>query len=299
MRVRTHESAHEAAPITSPSGRVVAEVVSTEPPPSRTPPAPVEVAPSYPTPASAPSCPVAGSSSATDAEDDDQPPPAQRVPSTPRPEPVAAVAPVEAPAPVASAPVAPTPAPVAAPSGQVSLLDAEPAPVVGRRRKSAPVADEADVAVVFDHWRETVWKSRAILNDPRRTRIAARLAEGFSVADLKRAADGATRDDWLMGRADGVRAGGHRDVETVFRDAAQVERLMQLAPAPRPVTPPAPPVLRQPPPLPPHLAARAARMPVPTLADFLERGFVAPPSPRMTAAQIDAALAAKETAHAC
>ena len=145
---------------------------------------------------------------------------------------MAPAAPVEAPAPVAPTPV---------PSGQVSLLDAEPAPVAGRRRRSAPVADEADVVAVFDHWRETVWKSRAILNDLRRTRIAARLAEGFTVADLKRAADGATRDDWLMGRAEGVRAGGHRDVETVFRDAAQVERLMQLAPAPRPVTPPARP----------------------------------------------------------
>ncbi len=65
-------------------------------------------------------------------------------------------------------------------------------------------------------------------------RLAARLAEGFTVADLKRAADGATRDDWLMGRAQGVRAGGHRDVETVYRDAAQVERLMALAPVPRP-----------------------------------------------------------------
>src|SRR5574343_150218 len=150
----------------------------------------------------------------------------------------------------------------------------------GRRTKVAPEAAEADVLAVFEHWRETVWKSRAVLNDARRSRLASRLAEGFTVADLKRAADGATRDDWLMGRAEGVRAGGHRDVETVYRAAAQVERLMQLAPAPRPPAPvpapDAPPVPKLPPPLPPHLATRAAAIPVPSLADLLAHGLQAP-----------------------
>ena len=100
-----------------------------------------------------------------------------------------------------------------------------------------------------------------------------------------------------MGCAEGVRR-YYRDVETVFRDAAQAERLMVFAPAPRPVTPLRPACVPTAPLLPLHLAVRAARMPVPTLADPLERGFAAPPA-RMIAAQIDAAPAAKETAHAC
>lgn len=297
MRGRACESAHEDAPATSPSARVLATVVS-EVPPSRTPPAPVEVAPSLPTAPSAPPSAATGASSAPDAEDDDQPPPAQRVPSTPRPEPVAVAAPAPAPAPVAPPAAARPSAPVAAAPTLPLDLPTPPAPPLakGRRTRATPEAVEADVLAVFEHWRETVWKSRAVLNDARRTRIASRLAEGFTVADLKRAADGATRDDWLMGRAEGVRAGGHRDVETVYRDAAQVERLMQLAPK----APPAPPspVVRLPPPLPPHLAARAAR-PVPSLADFLAHGMQAPPAPRPTAAQIDAALAAQENSHAC
>ena len=97
------------------------------------------------------------------------------------------------------------------------------------------------------------------------------------MADLKRAADGATRDDWLMGCAEGVRAGGHRDVETVFRDAAQVERLMQLA---RHLArhAAAPPVLRQPHRCPAPRCPRR-RMPVPTLADFPRTRVRRPPSP--------------------
>jgi hypothetical protein len=137
------------------------------------------------------------------------------------------------------------------------------------------------VVAVFEHWRDIVWKGRAVLNDQRRARIAARLAEGFTVDDLKRAVDGASKDDWLMGRDEKARQGGWRDVETVFRHAGQVERLMLLAPAPRVAAPPAPaPTPKRPPPLPPHLAGRPA--PVMDLATFLARGLTAPEPRRLT-----------------
>ena len=209
--------AYDKSPDTSPSGRVVAEVVSTEPPPSHLPPVPVEVAPSAVPATVPPSSHATGPLAAFDAEDDDQPPPAQRCPSTPRPGASAAVAPA---APAEAAPAVTPAPPVAAPSEQLALVPPAEAPAVD------------PVVAVFNHWRETVWKGRAVLNDRRRSRIAARIAEGYSVDDLKRVADGVLRDDWLMGRADGARSEGWRDVETVFRDAAQVERLIQLAAAP-------------------------------------------------------------------
>jgi hypothetical protein len=257
---------HEGSPDTSPSGRVVGEIVSTEPPPSRTPAPPVEVVTSSRT---APSCPVVAPLAASAAQDDDEPPHAQRVPSTPRPGPSVEAAPPVAPA----TPALPV---VAAPPVEAPAVPAAPT-----RGKARPSAADADVVAVFEHWRDIVWKGRAVLNDQRRARIAARLAEGFTVDDLKRAVDGASKDDWLMGRDEKARQGGWRDVETVFRHAGQVERLMLLAPAPRVAAPPAPaPTPKRPPPLPPHLAGRPA--PVMDLATFLARGLTAPEPRRLT-----------------
>ncbi len=150
---------------------------------------------------------------------------------------------------------------------------------------------------VFECWRETVWKGRAVLNAARRARIASRLAEGFSVDDLKDAARGALKDDWLMGRKEGARPGGYRDIETVFRDAAQVERLMRLAP--RPIPPPAPLPPIAPRALPPGVGVTPTCLP----HEWLTKGATLAPRPRrVTAAEIDAALAAMpprpETTHA-
>ena len=164
------------------------------------------------------------------------------------------------------------------PSGQVSSSTPSP------RRSPVAVAGlplwptRRTWWLCTDHWRETVWKSRAILNDLRRTCIAARLAEGLTVADLKRAADGATRDDWLMGRAEGVRsvatATGDRVPRRRAGRAPDAASPRHLAPSHRPPLP----VLRQPHRCPCTCCPRRpdARA---HLADPLERGFSAPSRP--------------------
>jgi hypothetical protein len=100
----------------------------------------------------------------------------------------------------------------------------------------AKLEREADVTTVLAHWRERVDMPRAAIEgkagEGRRKRVRARLAEGLSVADLCLVADGAARDDWLMGRDPKARPGGWRDVETVYRDRAQCERLTLLAKSP-------------------------------------------------------------------
>lgn len=94
-------------------------------------------------------------------------------------------------------------------------------------RARDPVADQ--VLGVLRHWAEKLHAGQRVkFDDKRKRRVRARFAEGFSVADLKLAIDGTLRDDWLMGRSEKSRKGGYRDVDTVLRDAAQVERLMGL-----------------------------------------------------------------------
>jgi hypothetical protein len=85
------------------------------------------------------------------------------------------------------------------------------------------------VVLVFDYWRLVMGHPAAILDDKREKRIRARLREaGGNVSDLLFAIDGARKDDYLMGR-DEKAPRKYDGVETVLRDRAQVERLMQLA----------------------------------------------------------------------
>ena len=105
-----------------------------------------------------------------------------------------------------------------------SSLDSDPDQPVRLEKAS-------EVREVFDHWALKLHPGQTMkFDEKRRKRIKARLAEGFTVADLKLAIDGALKDDWLMGRKDGTPKNGYRDLKTVLRDAEQVERLKELAP---------------------------------------------------------------------
>lgn len=89
-----------------------------------------------------------------------------------------------------------------------------------------PVVDEDEGAKeVFEYWQRAMMPGAKLTVD-RLRRIKARMKEGFTAEQLKKAIDAATRDDFLMGWSPQSRKGGYRDVKTVLRDAAQVERLI-------------------------------------------------------------------------
>lgn len=78
---------------------------------------------------------------------------------------------------------------------------------------------------VFSHWQKVHKKEKNKLDKKRETRIRNML-KTFSVDELKQAIDGALKDDWLMGKGKAPRA--YNGLETILRDAAQVERLIEL-----------------------------------------------------------------------
>lgn len=85
-----------------------------------------------------------------------------------------------------------------------------------------------DVRRVFDFWKKEHNHPKAIFDEKRQRRIKARFKEGFSVHDLCLAIRGAKKDTFLMGvKPDSV--GKYDGIETLLRDAAQVERLIALA----------------------------------------------------------------------
>lgn len=96
-------------------------------------------------------------------------------------------------------------------------------------RKTREAALHLGAQVVFTYWRAKMGKTvRSLLDPKRETRLISRLREnGGDVSELLYAVDGATRDEFLMGRDDRA-ARPYNGIETIFRDRAQVERLVAL-----------------------------------------------------------------------
>lgn len=85
----------------------------------------------------------------------------------------------------------------------------------------------AQVREVFEFWRENTGKTHAKLDRKREVRIRARLSEKFTVEDLKQAIANRIHDPWLMGK-DPKSTRIYDGLETLLRDAAQVERLRDI-----------------------------------------------------------------------
>ncbi len=80
-----------------------------------------------------------------------------------------------------------------------------------------------DVTAVFEHWVTVMGRdpSRTKLTAQRRSRIRARLAEGYSVADLKAAVDGCKLSAFHMGENPAGQA--YNDLEQILRSGGHVE----------------------------------------------------------------------------
>lgn len=88
-----------------------------------------------------------------------------------------------------------------------------------------------DPAEVFDYWRKVMGKTgNVVLNAKRRSAIKARLAEGYTVEDLKLAVDGCKNTPHNMGQND--RGRPFNDIELICRNGPNVERFRDAAGAP-------------------------------------------------------------------
>lgn len=95
------------------------------------------------------------------------------------------------------------------------------------RRDGTPEEREA-VAFVFEAWRQDTGHHRAFLDRKRGARILARLREGKTKEDLVLAITNRRRDPFLMGQGKNTDGKVYDGIETLLRDAGQVERLMAL-----------------------------------------------------------------------
>ena len=100
------------------------------------------------------------------------------------------------------------------------------------RGANAPLSVSTDEAAVFEHWQKTLGHEAAKFTKDRRVKIRARLAEKYTVEDLKRAVDGCLRSPHHMGINDrGVRYDG---IDLIFRNGENVERFIGYLDAVKP-----------------------------------------------------------------
>lgn len=109
--------------------------------------------------------------------------------------------------------------------------------------KEPPIVPQGDVSVkppsavekVFNFWKECFEHPKAKLDDKRKKRIAARLKEGYSVGELQRAIVGCSYSPFHQGQNDSKTV--YDGLETILRDAAQVDKFIELekSPPPEPV----------------------------------------------------------------
>ncbi len=90
----------------------------------------------------------------------------------------------------------------------------------------------ADAHWVFECWKQDTGHLRSKLDAKRESLIKARLRHGFSREQLRDAVVNRHNDPWLMGQNPGGKI--YDGIQTLLRDAAQVERLLALSEAPTP-----------------------------------------------------------------
>lgn len=96
--------------------------------------------------------------------------------------------------------------------------------------KETSVAQARPEAAVFAYWQTTLGHPTAKFGGKRERAVKARLADGYTVEQLKQAVDGCSRTPHNMGQND--RGERYDDLELICRDTSHVDRFIRNAVSP-------------------------------------------------------------------
>ena len=91
------------------------------------------------------------------------------------------------------------------------------------------MSDKSDDTIqqVFNHWKLVMGKTdQTKLTNDRKSKINARLKEGYSVHQLQQAAIGCSLSTWHMGQNDGARK--HNSIDLIYRNGSKVEEFADM-----------------------------------------------------------------------
>lgn len=90
--------------------------------------------------------------------------------------------------------------------------------------KLSKTVPDSQVQEVFDYWKLTMGKTRAVLDDKRRRDIGWAIAV-YGMDGARDAIDGCKASDFHMGNND--RRTSYNDITLIFRDADHIERFQE------------------------------------------------------------------------
>jgi hypothetical protein len=94
------------------------------------------------------------------------------------------------------------------------------------QKKDEKERKKDEIRSVFEAWASAAEHPRAKLDEKRSRRISARLDEGFTPEQLIQAVNSWRLDPWLTGKNPDGKV--YDELESLLRDAAKVERLLDL-----------------------------------------------------------------------
>lgn len=84
-----------------------------------------------------------------------------------------------------------------------------------------------EIQDVFEFWKVTFGKRNStLLDSKRKTKILARLKDGYSVADIKLAVTNCSKSDYHL-------QGGYTDIELICREATKLDRFIEMSGQPQ------------------------------------------------------------------
>lgn len=90
--------------------------------------------------------------------------------------------------------------------------------------------ESTDVRAVFEHWKKKMQKHGQVrLTDERRKKIQARLKDGYSVDEIKRAVDGCSQSEFHMARGKYRGCRRYDDLTLILRNGSRLENFRDAA----------------------------------------------------------------------
>jgi uncharacterized protein YdaU (DUF1376 family) len=95
-------------------------------------------------------------------------------------------------------------------------------------------AFKTEILEVFEHWKTVFNKNSATkLDDKRKTKIAARLKDGYTVDQIKQAINGCAASEYHVQHH-------HTDIELICRDAVKIDKFIEMSSVAKKPSPPKP-----------------------------------------------------------
>lgn len=96
----------------------------------------------------------------------------------------------------------------------------------GTNKETLKETLKENIYVVFEFWKTTFNSPKTVLTEKRKKKIEARLEQGYSVEDIKKAILNCSKSDYHMGKND--RGTVYNDIELICREPEKLDRFISM-----------------------------------------------------------------------